>query len=134
MSSTTTPVVPASHEDLLARPLFAHLATIGPDGSPQVNPVWTIWDGEYLRFTTTTDRRKYLNTVENPRVSLSINDPDQPYRYLEVRGVVERAEPDPSGDFFDTLAVRYGLEYERPVGDRERRVTLVVRPLRVTSQ
>ncbi|GAA3238499.1 MULTISPECIES: PPOX class F420-dependent oxidoreductase [Nonomuraea] len=127
-------MIPESHLDLLQRPLFAHLATIGPDGAPNVNPVWTIWDGEYLRFTTTTDRRKYRNVVENPQVAVSINDPEKPYRYVEIRGVVERVDPDPSGDFFDVLANRYGLEYERPVGDAERRVVIVMKPTRTTQQ
>ncbi|GAA2898731.1 PPOX class F420-dependent oxidoreductase [Nonomuraea rubra] len=127
-------MIPESHLDLLTRPLFAHLATIGPDGTPHVNPVWTIWDGEYLRFTTTTDRRKCRNVQRDPNVAVSINDPEQPYRYLEVRGVVERVEPDPSGDFFDVLATRYGLAYDRPVGDAERRVVIVVRPTRTTQQ
>ncbi|GAA4963200.1 PPOX class F420-dependent oxidoreductase [Nonomuraea thailandensis] len=127
-------VIPESHLDLLTRPLFAHLATIAPDGTPHVNPVWTIWDGEHLRFTTTTDRRKCRNVQQNPNVSVSINDPEQPYRYVEIRGVVERVEPDPSGDFFDVLADRYGLTYDRPVGDAERRVVIVMRPTRTTRQ
>jgi PPOX class probable F420-dependent enzyme len=127
-------MIPESHLDLLNRPLFAHLATIGPDGAPNVNPVWTIWDGESLRFTTTMDRKKCRNVLENPRVAVSINDPDQPYRYVEIRGVVERVEPDPSGDFFDVLANRYGLEYERPVGDAGRRVVIVVKPTGTTQQ
>lgn len=127
-------MIPDSHKDLLDRPLFAHLATIGTDGTPNVNPVWTIWDGEYLRFTTTTDRRKYRNVMENPRVAVSINDPDRPYRYVEIRGVVERVDPDPSGDFFDVLANRYGLDYEPPVGDAERRVVIVMKPTRTTQQ
>ena len=127
-------MIPASHEDLLTRPLFAHLATIGQDGVPNVNPVWTVWDGEFLRFTTTTDRQKCRNVMENPHVAVSINDPEKPYRYVEIRGVVERVEPDPSGDFFDVLATRYGLEYQRPVGDAERRVVIVVRPTRTTQQ
>ncbi|TMR89384.1 PPOX class F420-dependent oxidoreductase [Nonomuraea basaltis] len=127
-------MIPESHKDLLDRPLFAHLATIGPDGTPAVNPVWTVWDGEFLRFTTTTNRRKYKNVVEHPHVAVSINDPEKPYRYLEIRGVVERTEPDPSGDFFDVLATRYGLAYERPVGDADRRVVIVVKPTRTTSQ
>ncbi|QFY10835.1 TIGR03618 family F420-dependent PPOX class oxidoreductase [Nonomuraea phyllanthi] len=127
-------MIPDSHKDLLDRPLFAHLATIGRDGTPNVNPVWTIWDGEYLRFTTTTDRRKYRNVVENPHVAVSINDPERPYRYVEIRGVVERVDPDPSGDFFDVLANRYGLDYEPPVGDAERRVVIVMKPSRTTQQ
>ncbi|MET9360773.1 PPOX class F420-dependent oxidoreductase [Streptomyces sp. NPDC006632] len=127
-------VIPAAHEDLLTRPLFVHLATIGPDGAPHVNPVWQIWDGEFLRFTTTTTRRKYKNVVAHPEVSVSVNDPERPYRYLEVRGTVERIEPDPTGAFFDVLAQRYGLEYEGPLDDADRRVVLVLRPEHTTSQ
>ncbi|SEG90322.1 PPOX class probable F420-dependent enzyme [Nonomuraea solani] len=127
-------MIPESHLDLLTRPVFAHLATIGPDGTPQVNPVWTIWDGELLRFTTTKDRRKYRNVVENPHVAVSIHDPEQPYRYVEIRGEVVRVDPDPSGDFFDVLARRYDLDYDRPVGDAERRVVIVMKPTRITRQ
>ena len=127
-------MIPESHLDLLTRPVFAHLATIGPDGTPQVNPVWTIWDGEFLRFTTTKDRRKYRNVVENPYVAVSIHDPEQPYRYVEIRGEVVRVDPDPSGGFFDVLARRYDLDYDRPVGDAERRVVIVMKPTRITRQ
>ncbi|MFI6477856.1 PPOX class F420-dependent oxidoreductase [Nonomuraea sp. NPDC050663] len=127
-------MIPETHADLLDRPLFAHLATLMPDGSPQVTPVWTIWDGEFLRFTTTHDRQKGRNAAERPQVAISINDPEQPYRYLEVRGTVERVEADPGGEFFDVLARRYGLPYDKPVGDAERRVVLVVRPTRFTRQ
>lgn len=127
-------MIPESHTDLLTRPLFAHLATIGPDGAPQVNPVWTIWDGEFLRFTTTIDRRKHKNVAADPHVAISINDPERPYRYLEIRGVVESIDPDPTADTFDALAIRYGLEYQKPIGDAARRVTLIVRPTSVTSQ
>jgi hypothetical protein len=56
-------LIPASHQDLLTRPLFAHLATIRPDGTPQANPMWFAWDGSHLRFTNTTARRKYRVVV-----------------------------------------------------------------------
>ncbi len=127
-------MIPDSHTDLLTRPLFAHMGTLNPDGTPQVTPVWQVWDGEFLRLTTTTDRAKHRNVDRNPVVALSINDPEQPYRYLEVRGVVERVEPDPEGEFFDVLARRYGLEYDKPVGDHPRRVVVVVRPVHATFQ
>ncbi|MER5644782.1 PPOX class F420-dependent oxidoreductase [Streptosporangium sp. NPDC002524] len=127
-------VIPESHLDLLTRPLYAHLATLMPGGTPQVTPVWTVWDGEFLRLTTTTDRQKGRNASARPHVAVSVNDPEQPYRYLEVRGTVERIDPDPEGAFFDVLARRYGLEYEPPVGDAERRVVLVVRPTHFTGQ
>ncbi|MCM3882062.1 PPOX class F420-dependent oxidoreductase [Frankia sp. R82] len=127
-------VVPESHRDLLERPLFAHLATIRPDGLPQVNPMWFSWDGEFLYFTNTTVRHKYRNVTTNPQVAVSINDPDQPYRYLEVRGVVERIDPDPTGAFFLTLADRYALTLDGPPADAEHRVVYLVRPTSTSHQ
>jgi PPOX class probable F420-dependent enzyme len=128
-------VIPDSHADLLTRPLFAHLATIRPDGTPQVNPMWFAWDGTHVRFTNTRTRRKYRNVTLEPRVAMSINDPEKPYRYLEVRGRVERIEPDPDAKFFAELADRYGLDLGgQPPADAADRVVLVVRPEAVSYQ
>ncbi|WP_329120872.1 PPOX class F420-dependent oxidoreductase [Streptomyces sp. NBC_01465] len=128
-------LIPASHVDLLERPLFGHLATIRPDGTPHVNPVWFEWDGERLWFTTTTDRFKYRNVAGNPHVSLSVNDPEQPYRYLEVRGVVDRTEPDPSTAGYLRLARRYGLDLDRPAGGADdNRVLIGLTPRHTTHQ
>ena len=69
--------------------------------------MWFLWDGEHIKFTHTTERQKYRNIQRDPRVALSITDPDNPYTYAEFRGVVDRIEDDPSGAFYDTLAVRY---------------------------
>src|SRR4249920_1286239 len=82
-------VIPASLADLLERPLYAHLATVRPDGTPQVNPTWFRFDGEYLWLTTTARRQKNRNWQVQPAVALSITDPDRPSRYLEIRGRVE---------------------------------------------
>lgn len=87
-----------------------------------------------LRFTTSTTRQKYKNVTGDPRVAISINDPDQPYRYLEVRGVVERIDPDPTGAGFGALADRYGLPMDGPPGDVEHRVVLVVTPTATSHQ
>ncbi|HTH85485.1 PPOX class F420-dependent oxidoreductase, partial [Mycobacterium sp.] len=92
--------IPKGYETLLERPLYGHLATTRPDGNAQVNPMWFDWDGELLRFTHTTKRQKYRNIEANPHVALSISDPDDPYRYLEVRGVVEEIVPDHTGAFY----------------------------------
>jgi PPOX class probable F420-dependent enzyme len=127
-------MIPAEYADLLTRPLFGHLATVRPDGTPQANPMWFSWDGEYLRFTNTTTRQKYRNVTAEPRIAMSVNDPDKPYRYLEVRGTVERIDPDPTAEFFAELAERYGLELDGPPGDAEHRVVLVVRPEAVSYQ
>lgn len=121
-------VVPASHLDLLERPLFAHFGTIRPDGGVQVNPMWFRWDGECVWFTNTTIRHKYKNITANPTVALCINDPEQPYRYLELRGTVERIVPDPEATFFYELADRYGLTLDGPLGDAPHRIAYVVRP------
>jgi PPOX class probable F420-dependent enzyme len=127
-------VIPDSYIDLLERPLFGHLGTTRPDGQPQVNPMWFSYDGEFLYFTNTTTRRKFRNVQAEPRVSLSVNDPEQPYRYLEVRGTVERFEPDPDGTFFLQLAARYGFRMDGPPGDAADRVVYVVRPTGASYQ
>jgi PPOX class probable F420-dependent enzyme len=127
-------VIPDDYRDLLERPLYAHLATIRPDGKPQVNPMWFAWDGEYLRFTNTSVRQKYKNVTANPDVAISVNDPDQPYRYLEVRGRVVRIDEDPEGEFFAELAERYGLKLDGPVGDAQYRVVYVVEPTAISKQ
>ena len=126
-------MLPESHADLLTRPLFAHVGTNRPDGQPQVNPMWFEWDGQSIRLTCSTPRMKYRNVQHDPRVALSVTDPDAPYRYLEVRGVVKDIEPDPDGTFFDRLADRYGLKIgELP--DRRQRVVLVIEPTAFSCQ
>lgn len=94
-------------QKILKSKAFAYLATIGPDGSPQNSPMWFLWDGEYIKFTHTSQRQKFRNIQRDPRVSIAITDPDNPYIYAEFRGVVERIEENPDGSFYDTLAVHY---------------------------
>jgi PPOX class probable F420-dependent enzyme len=127
-------MIPDEYTDLLTRPLFGHLATVRPDGTPQANPMWFSWDGTHLRFTNTTRRQKHRNVTTEPRIAMSVHDPDRPYRYLEVRGRVERIEPDPGAEFFAELANRYGLELDGPPGDAADRVVFVVRPDAVSYQ
>lgn len=129
-----TTLIPNSHRDLLERPLFAHLATIRPDGTPQVNPMWFSWDGELIYFTNTTVRQKYANVTAHPEVAFSVNDPEQPYRYLDIRGTVERIDDDSSGTVFGALADRYGLHIDGPPGDVAHRVVYVVRPTATSRQ
>jgi PPOX class probable F420-dependent enzyme len=124
----TSPVVPESHIDLLTRPLIAHLGTVRLDGAPQVNPMWFSWDGTYLRFTHTSTRQKYRNVTADPRVSVAIDDPDRPPRFVELRGRVERIEPDPGAAFYDQLADRYSMKFRSPPADAADRVVLFVRP------
>lgn len=70
--------------------------------------MWYSWDGDVVRFTFSTRQQKHRNVSADPHVALSIHDPDNPYRYLEVRGVIESIEPDPNdGEFFLQLNSRY---------------------------
>jgi len=107
-------VVPESHLDLLERPLYGHVGTRRPDGTIQVNPMRFLWDGQHIRLTHTTKRQKYRNVQIHPQVAMSISDPDNPYRYLEVRGDVERIEPDPAAQFFLRIANRYSGDEPPP--------------------
>ena len=126
-------VIPESLADLLERPLYAHMATVRPDGTPQVNPTWYRFDGEYVWLTATTYRQKYRNWQHQPATALSITDPDDPGRYLEVRGVVERIIPDPEGAEFVRLAERYG-EPQGPPSDKAYRIAVAIRPRHTTTQ
>lgn len=120
---------PESHADLLERPLFAHLATVRPDGAPLVNPMWFLWDKaqEVIKLTHTKRRSNYSNFQQEPRVALAITDPDDPYRYLQIRGVVEALEDDPTGAFYQVLQLRYRGRVGE-VTDRQYRVIVTVRP------
>lgn len=133
MTQTREPVIPASHADLLDSTALAYIATIGPAGEPQVTPVWFDWDGEYVRFSQTTTRQKYLNVQRDPRIALSVVDPANLYRYLEIRGRVVEVEPDPNRAFIDKMAKKYLGEdvypWHRP-GDE--RIVIVVEPEHTT--
>lgn len=120
---------PASHLDLLERPLFAHFATVARDGSPRVNPMWFVWDDAagVVKLTHTNERHNYRYLRSNPHVALSIIDPDDGYRYLQLRGTVETVEPDPTGAFYNTLQQRYRGR-TTDVKDRNVRVVFTIRP------
>jgi len=118
--------LPTSHQDLLDRPLFAHPATIRPDGAPQSGLMWFAWDGRRARFSHTHARQKIRNLAHEPRVSFHLVDPDNPYRTLEVRGRVESIDPDPDAAFYRTLQQRY--DFVTPVFDADDRVVITVTP------
>jgi PPOX class probable F420-dependent enzyme len=106
-SRTHMVAVPDTHQDLLEKPIVAHLATARPDGALQSNPVWFEWDGEHIKISQTRAHQKMRNVENDPHVALSLTDPDDPYRYLEVRGVVDRIDDDADREFIDSLSERY---------------------------
>ena len=127
-------VIPESHADLLTKNVFWHIATEGPDDEIQSSPVWGGWDGEHFMFSLTRARQKYQNLVRNPTVALSGIDPDNSYRYLEIRGTVVRIDDDSSNSFIDSMAKKYmdvdAYPFHQP-GDH--RVVMVVQPSRCSS-
>jgi PPOX class probable F420-dependent enzyme len=120
---------PKSHADLLARPLYAHLATTRSDGAPLVNPMWFLWDEArgVVKLTHTKRRNNYKFIRREPRVALAISDPDDPLRYLQIRGVVVAIDDDPTGAFHEELQLRYN-GHVREVSEREHRVIVTIRP------
>lgn len=129
-SPTPADVLPEDNRDLLEMTVVAHLATIRPDGSLQNNPVWFEWDGTHVKISQTKARQKMRNVEHDPHVALSMTDPDNPYRYLEVRGVVDKVEDDPDRALVDDLSERYmdtrPYPYHQP-GDE--RVIVYIRPV-----
>ena len=103
--------IPASHLDLFDKKSFAHLATVMPDGSPQVTPVWCGLENGQVLVNSARGRLKDLNMRRDPRVSLSMSDPDNAYRYLEIRGRVVEIVEDGALAHIDALTKKYlGLD------------------------
>lgn len=127
-------VIPAHYADILEKKGFAHWATIGPSGEPQSSPVWYAWDGERLLVSQTKSRQKYKNVERHPEVAVSITDPENPYRYLEIRGRVESLDDDGGNAFIDSLAQKYLDQEHYPwhqPGDQ--RVVVAIRPQRTSA-
>jgi PPOX class probable F420-dependent enzyme len=125
--------IPQSYGDILEKKGFAHVATIGPSGMPQSTPVWYVWDGANLKFSTTKTRQKYKNLLRNPNVSASITDPDAPYRYLEIRGVAE-IEDDPDRTFLDEMWRKYTGKDSPWSQPGDERVVVKIRPRHFAGQ
>lgn len=123
------PIIPEGYEDLLESTALAHIATIGPHGEPQSNPVWFDWDGEHLKFSQTKTRQMYHNVQRNPRIALSMVDPENPFRYLEIRGEFVRIDEDPNLDFINSMAKKYlGMDKYSNHQPGDERVVIFVRP------
>ena len=100
--------VPEAYSDLLTtKKAFATLATLNADGTPQVTPVWFDWDGSRLRINTAKGRLKDKNLRRTPAVALSIMDPDNPYRYVQVKGRVAGVTESGADAHIDSLAKKY---------------------------
>jgi PPOX class probable F420-dependent enzyme len=131
-------VIPESHRDLFERPVVVALATVNPDGQPQVTPVWVDYDGEFVIINTARGRQKDRNMEARPQVTVMAMDPDDPYRWVEVRGVIEEIDEASGLDVINRLSAKYRNQpdyYARNPSMRgsETRVTYRIRPTKVTK-
>jgi PPOX class probable F420-dependent enzyme len=123
--------IPASHLDLLARPVCGVLTTLGAGGQPQSSLVWVDWDGACVRVNTTLERQKGRNLLANPKVSLLVVDPDDTGRYLQLRGDAELVT-DGALDHLDKLTRKYTRHptyygHIYPVAQRVRETRVICR-------
>jgi PPOX class probable F420-dependent enzyme len=100
-------VIPDNFRELFHKKAFAHLATMMKDGTPQVTPVWCDFDGTHVIVNSAKGRTKDKNMRRNPNVALSIQDPDNPYRYIAVRGKVVDITESGADDHIDRMAKKY---------------------------
>jgi PPOX class probable F420-dependent enzyme len=98
---------PEKYRDLLSKKAFANLATVNADGTPQVSPVWFDSDESHLIVNSARGRLKDRNMRRDPRVALSIMDPDNPYRYVEARGRVVEITEQGAAAHIDKMAKKY---------------------------
>jgi len=130
--------IPASHLDLLTRPICGVLTTIGGDGQPQSSLVWADVDGRCARVNTTLERQKGRNLLANPKVSLLVVDPDNTARFLQIRGDAQLVT-DGALEHLDALTRSYtrhpryyGYIYPAAQRWRETRVSCRIHARRVT--
>ena len=99
--------IPEKYRDLITKRAFASLGTVMPDGRPQVTPVWVDLEGDQVLINSAKGRQKDRNLRRDPRVALAIIDPDNPYRYLEIRGRVSEITEDGADAHIDKMAKKY---------------------------
>jgi PPOX class probable F420-dependent enzyme len=141
MSAAAAPTalsIPASHVDLLARPICGVLTTMAPNGRPESSLVWVDWDGECARVNTTLERRKGRNLAANPKCSLLVVDPANTGRFVQVRGDAELVT-DRALEHLDALTraytshpAYYGHIYPVEQQARETRVVCRIHARRIT--
>jgi PPOX class probable F420-dependent enzyme len=125
------PSIPESHRDLLDAEV-AMLATLGPDGHPQVSAVWILAEGDTIRISLNTSRQKTRNLLAHPACTLFILDLAQPYRYLEIRGDALIAD-DSDYAFADKVGAKYHSDLRQHDQPGQSRVVVTIQPSRINA-
>jgi len=130
-------VIPPDYRDLFEKPTVAHFGTLLPNGTPHITPTWIGIEDDYehLLINTARTRRKERNVRNDPRVGVSLVDPEDPYRHLSLWGEVVELTEEGARDHIDALANRYmGVdEYPNYDSDPGPRVILRIRPDHVAT-
>lgn len=127
--------IPTDYHDLFEKKTFAHVTTLMPDGMPHPTPVWIDYDvdDDRVLVNTAKGRQKHLNVQRDPRVGVSMTDPDEPYRALSVLGEVDTLTEEGAAEHIDSLEQRYrGNDVYQ--NDRTNRIILEIRPDRVITR
>ena len=126
--------IPDSHRDLIDGPVYIQLATHLSSGAIQVNPVWCNYDGAHVLINSARGRVKDKNMRANPHVTLLAMDPQNPYRWLEIRGLVEEITEEGADAHIDELTQLYLKQRSYPFRQPgEVRVLYKVKPVRVQA-
>ena len=126
-------VIPEKYLDLFQKPAFASLGTLMPEGRPQVTPVWCEFDGQHVIFNSARGRQKDRNVRRDPRVSMALIDPENPYRFMEIRGRVVEITEEGADAQINKLAKKYLGVDKYPYGQPgEVRVVYKIKPEHAT--
>ncbi|MEP0763391.1 MAG: PPOX class F420-dependent oxidoreductase [Chloroflexota bacterium] len=131
--------IPASHRDLLDGPVFVTLVTLMPDGHPQATPVWCNTDGDYILINSVRGRQKDRNMGRDPRVTILAIDPQNSYRWIQVRGKVVEVTEKGAVEHINALSKLYtGNEdyyaFSPAAKGKETRVIYRIEPLKITAR
>lgn len=129
--------IPEKFLDLFVKPVVVALVTVMPDGQPQATPVWTDYVDGYIRINTARGRQKDKNMQRDAKVTVLAIDPENPYRWIEVRGRIADESEATGLEVINALSAKYRNEpdyYKRNEGMRgkETRVTYLVEPTKIT--
>lgn len=124
--------IPENYMDLFKKPAFGFLTTLMPDGSPQTQPVWVDFEDGQVLVNTALGRQKDKNMRRDPRVAVTLMDPDNPYRYLEIRGKVKEVTQDGATPHIDKMAKKYLGKDKYPFAQPgEQRVLYKIEPVKI---
>ena len=114
--------------------VYAHVATLNKDGSPQVTPVWVDTDGEHILINSSLGRQKVVNMQRDARVALSIAPPEDPHRGIVVRGIVKDITPDTDQKLINSFSLKYRGNPVYTVREGETRMVIRIEPTRVIER